>query len=310
MGSPIRIVYCDCSRAEIIPPEVKRQVLIELSGAGVVFESVSDLCGLCADKDTGLQRIAEAREVRIAACYPRAVKWLFHAAGAPLNGARVRVVNMRELGAAEVVANLISDLPEDGDVQGGSEFANAEADGWIPWFPVIDYDRCENCKQCLGFCLFGVYAVDEDGRVEVRNPDQCKTGCPACARVCPSAAIIFPKYDKRPVNGDEVRDEDLAREPVKVDVAALAAGNVHETLRARSRKAKEQAPGAADPAAAAERLTRLQAELDIPDEVIRNLSGGGACESAEGQAPPGLCKCQLRLRAGRPPEQGSDGAAG
>ena len=28
---------------------------------------------------------------------------------------------------------------------------------WKPWFPVIDYDRCTNCMQCLSFCLFGVY---------------------------------------------------------------------------------------------------------------------------------------------------------
>ena len=32
---------------------------------------------------------------------------------------------------------------------------------WKPWFPVIDYDRCTNCMQCLSFCLFGVYGVDE-----------------------------------------------------------------------------------------------------------------------------------------------------
>ena len=310
MGSPIRVLYCDCKHAEIIPPEVKRQVLIGLSSAGIVFEPVSDLCGLCADREAELKQLAEAGDVRIAACYPRAVKWLFHAAGAPLDDARVRVVNMREQRAADVVAELVSDLPEDGEFEGGSDFTNAETDGWIPWFPVIDYDRCENCKQCLSFCLFGVFAIGDDGRVEVRNPDHCKTGCPACARVCPSVAIMFPKYEKRPVNGDEVRNEDLAREPVKVNVAALAAGNVHETLRARSRRAKEQASGETGAAAAAERLTQMQAEFDIPDEVIRNLSGASACESAGGQTQSKLCKCQLRLRAGEPPQQGSDGAAG
>ncbi len=64
------------------------------------------------------------------------------------------------------------------------------------WFPVVDLSRCANCKHCLQFCLFGVYAEDAAGRVTVRNPDRCKPGCPACSRVCPEGAIIFPLYDK------------------------------------------------------------------------------------------------------------------
>jgi hypothetical protein len=27
----------------------------------------------------------------------------------------------------------------------------------VPGFPVIDYDKCTNCMQCLSFCLFGVW---------------------------------------------------------------------------------------------------------------------------------------------------------
>jgi Pyruvate/2-oxoacid:ferredoxin oxidoreductase delta subunit len=65
---------------------------------------------------------------------------------------------------------------------------------WKPWFPVIDYDRCTNCMQCLSFCLFGVYGVDEEQKIQVQNNDNCKTNCPACSRVCPEAAIMFPKY--------------------------------------------------------------------------------------------------------------------
>src|SRR5258705_4583046 len=32
---------------------------------------------------------------------------------------------------------------------------------WKPWFPVIDYDRCTNCMQCLSICLFVGYRVVE-----------------------------------------------------------------------------------------------------------------------------------------------------
>src|SRR5262249_47932369 len=62
------------------------------------------------------------------------------------------------------------------------------------WYPVIDYGRCTNCLECLDFCLFGVYGVDSLERILVENQDQCKKGCPACSRVCPQQAIIFPEY--------------------------------------------------------------------------------------------------------------------
>lgn len=64
------------------------------------------------------------------------------------------------------------------------------------WYPVIDGSRCVQCGHCLQFCLFGVYALDADGKVQVRSPDQCKPGCPACSRVCPQGAIMFPRYAK------------------------------------------------------------------------------------------------------------------
>src|SRR5207244_9290069 len=49
------------------------------------------------------------------------------------------------------------------------ETQSAKHGEWKPWFPVIDYDRCTNCMQCLSFCLFGVYGVDEEKRIQVQN---------------------------------------------------------------------------------------------------------------------------------------------
>lgn len=66
------------------------------------------------------------------------------------------------------------------------------------WHPVVDKDRCNDCGQCLQFCLFGVYSRGEAERVMVENPDACKTGCPACSRVCPQGAIMFPMYVQDP----------------------------------------------------------------------------------------------------------------
>jgi Pyruvate/2-oxoacid:ferredoxin oxidoreductase delta subunit len=69
------------------------------------------------------------------------------------------------------------------------------------WYPVIDYSRCTNCMECIDFCLFGVYGVDQNERILVENQDNCKRGCPACSRVCPEHAIIFPDYKTPAIAG-------------------------------------------------------------------------------------------------------------
>ncbi len=66
------------------------------------------------------------------------------------------------------------------------------------WYPVIDYSRCTNCLECIDFCLFGVYGIDKIDTILVEQPDNCRKGCPACSRVCPENAIIFPQH-KTPV---------------------------------------------------------------------------------------------------------------
>ncbi|OGF48772.1 MAG: hypothetical protein A2044_03900 [Candidatus Firestonebacteria bacterium GWA2_43_8] len=62
------------------------------------------------------------------------------------------------------------------------------------WYPVVDYSKCRNCKKCLEFCVFGVYSLGEKKKINVENPGKCKPGCPACSRVCPHGAIMFPHY--------------------------------------------------------------------------------------------------------------------
>ncbi len=71
------------------------------------------------------------------------------------------------------------------------------------WYPVIDYSRCTNCMECIDFCLFGVYGVDHSDRILVEEQDNCKKGCPACSRVCPVNAIIFPEHKTPGIAGAE-----------------------------------------------------------------------------------------------------------
>jgi hypothetical protein len=69
------------------------------------------------------------------------------------------------------------------------------------WYPVIDYSRCTNCMECIDFCLFGVYGVDGIETILVEQPDNCRKGCPACSRVCPENAIIFPQHKTPAIAG-------------------------------------------------------------------------------------------------------------
>ncbi len=71
------------------------------------------------------------------------------------------------------------------------------------WYPVIDYERCTNCLECIDFCLFGVYGVTENDLILVETQDNCKKGCPACSRVCPENAIMFPGHKSSAIAGAE-----------------------------------------------------------------------------------------------------------
>ena len=107
MSAAPRILYCHCAYAQVVPKEVKEAVLKRLAEAGVAFEAVADLCELSARQDAALARLAAGGAIQIAACYPRAVKWLFAAAHAPLPADGSEVLNMRVQTADEIVDALL-----------------------------------------------------------------------------------------------------------------------------------------------------------------------------------------------------------
>ena len=104
-----RILYCHCAYANIIPDRVKNEVLDRLTESGVRFEAVADLCELSARRDPSLKRLAAGEgELKIAACFPRSVKWLFSAAEAPLSK-DVEVRNMRSEAAEDTARALLGE---------------------------------------------------------------------------------------------------------------------------------------------------------------------------------------------------------
>ena len=108
MKSTPRILYCHCQYAQVVPPEVKEAVLRKLCQSGVAFDAVADLCELSARQDPSLKRLADGGPVKVAACFPRAVKWLFHTAKADLPRDGAEVLNMRVQSAEEVTAALFN----------------------------------------------------------------------------------------------------------------------------------------------------------------------------------------------------------
>src|ERR1041384_6068883 len=108
MTTSPRILFCNCTYAQVVPPEVKAGVLKKLCDSGVAFDAVADLCEMSARRDPRLKQLADGGAVKIAACYPRAVKWLFAAAKAPLPLDATEVLNMRVASAEDVTSALFN----------------------------------------------------------------------------------------------------------------------------------------------------------------------------------------------------------
>jgi Pyruvate/2-oxoacid:ferredoxin oxidoreductase delta subunit len=222
------------------------------------------------DQGYSVTRVAPAGDVPVAPGNgPVAVLGRFETATPPSGEADGRQVLFSDIDglSPEAIASRVGSLH--------AQTGTAPRQKWKPWFPVIDFNRCTNCMQCLTFCLFDVYGVNTEKKIEVRNPTNCKTDCPACSRVCPEVAILFPKYKGGPINGDEVREADLHREKMKVDISALLGGDIYAALRQRSADAKMRFSRERDEKRALDErkkcLTKLQQDLGIPPEVLAAL---------------------------------------
>ena len=69
----------------------------------------------------------------------------------------------------------------------------------IPWWPTIDYDKCNFCMECDKFCPHNVYEKieDQEKKLTIKNPYNCVVFCRACAKACALDALTFP--DKREI---------------------------------------------------------------------------------------------------------------
>jgi Pyruvate/2-oxoacid:ferredoxin oxidoreductase delta subunit len=275
-----------------------RVVLYEGDGAQAL-DAIDRFAAMSAllEKGFAITRVAGNGRVSPADRTSLLVLGRFNDGRAPLGEDADGRVNLRFQDVTGFDSNRIAETVE--SVRAGT---NAAKHGdWKPWFPVIDYDRCTNCMQCLSFCLFGVYGVDEEQKIQVQNNDNCKTNCPACSRVCPEAAIMFPKYKAGPINGDIVSDADLQREKMKIDISALLGGDVYAMLRERSEKAKSRFSKERDADKALKErqkcLVKLAQSGDIPPEVLMSLP---SLDEIARRADEAKAKAQAAIAANNP----------
>ena len=275
----LRVVFYEGNEAEPLDGEQRFQTLSRLLNQGFALTRVGSAGGGTAPADDVpalvLGRFRGGVEQLAARVEPE----------------RVRFTDVSGFTDEQIVGTVEATRVEKKAVQHG---------GWKPWFPVIDYDRCTNCMQCLSFCLFGVYGVDAAAQIQVQSQDNCKTNCPACSRVCPEAAIMFPKYKAGPINGDLVRDADLEREKMKVDISALLGGDIYSMLRMRSERAQSRFSKERDSGKALNErqkcLTKLAQAGDIPAEVLMSLPSP---EEIMRRAEEAKAKAQAALAAQR-----------
>ena len=218
----------------------------ELRNAGVNYQVLPSIYDMY-EYDPGVAALREIAGdlIVLAWHYPRATKWILARQNIEVNGAsrKLHCVDVRPMkpdAVCTLVKNIlaakasavVTKLPDaSGKGQESSELSprergtQAEAELAAPenaelsprWNPVIDYDQCTNCMECMDFCLFGVYGVDHTATLRVSQQDQCRQDCPACSRVCPVGAIVFPKYK----TNQAISGAGGERGEIKLDLSAI-----------------------------------------------------------------------------------------
>jgi ferredoxin len=228
------IVFCNCGGKNIgVDRMTGLDNLILNTDAKVV--KVSDLCGLSTSDHYSMAEIfSSTNDVLLLACFPRTINLVLQNAGIQTENVKYHLLNIREQ-TDEHIFHEIESFCEVGSSEHSYTEIMSEGE-WPAWYPIIDDERCTNCGQCANFCLFGVYENTE-GKVKVINPKGCKNNCPACARICPQTAIIFPKYQQGgAIGGSDLIDEVAEQQRQVQDISAILGSDIYHALEQRKLK--------------------------------------------------------------------------
>lgn len=232
-----------------------------LTGASLPFATVDSIYDM-PDDCPGVAFLRELRGdlILLGWHYARALKWTLarHGVDVIAPARTVQCLNVRGLAPDAVVAEVRALLGAAAIQKTQLAEPRPEAKGEARWYPVIDAGLCTNCMECLDFCLFGVYGVDQKETLRVVSPDQCRQDCPACARVCPVGAIIFPKHRANPAiaGADAVPDKHGA----KLDLSGIF-GKPKGIEEAAQERAEALAKSGTTPAKG-EKAEQLSQEFD------------------------------------------------
>ncbi len=230
------ILYCKCAGGDLVVADVSLKISNYLAESGLEYMEVQDFCAQVSLSETWIKELDSSSSLSVIACYPRTIKWLFHSYGISVKDWNITYFNIREQNADDI----IDELSKKTELQKGSKTIVDNDDKTTAWFPVIDYDRCTYCGKCMDFCLFGVYQRMPDKSIKVIKPENCKDNCPACARICPHVAIMFPKLREKPINGAEIQETEVDSKNLKLDIKDMLGDDVYTALAARKKRSKKK----------------------------------------------------------------------
>ena len=181
-----KITICACASRKFIDKKQVAKLATALAKQGFEVNIEEDLCRLVEQKS---KRLAEIAESTIIACHERAVRNLLKFRELETES----LFDLRQQDSAEILKAIGVDVVLTDVVDEGIEDKIAAMEpepGEDAWFPVIDTERCINCRKCHDFCLFGVYTI-ENKQVKVLHPENCKNNCPACARTSTGRRAVY-----------------------------------------------------------------------------------------------------------------------
>ena len=228
------IVFCRCGGERISSERLQgiEDLLREATAEVVVL---TDLCLLSVSGQEQLKDLfTVGKEYLVIGCYDRSMKLLLEQVHADLESLEVEFLNFLELDNQSIAEKVAHFCTDSGQVHTYREVGLSTE--WKSWYPIIDYARCTACGQCHDFCLFGVYEKRE-GKIVVVKPQACKNNCPACGRICPQTAIVFPKYlYGGAIGGSEILDEVAEQQRQSADVKTILAGDIYAALEQRKQR--------------------------------------------------------------------------
>jgi NAD-dependent dihydropyrimidine dehydrogenase PreA subunit len=230
-----QILFCHC-KSDLLSEITEKQIASLLDNATMSIIHLHDLCGLCVEQKETVNDTIRNNASLLIACHSRTLKSLLAFAGIEASEVAIKNLNARELSYEEIEKEVAA-FTADTNTEHNESDLICESE-WPSWYPVIDYNRGVGCGQCADFCLFGTYSKT-DTEVNVANPQSCKNNCPACARICPHTAIIFPKYKQGGIiSGNDNINEAEELERRRNDVNEILGNDIYKALA--QRKAKRQ----------------------------------------------------------------------